>query len=268
MPRAGCGRGDSFSQRRVVQTARGPCWQAPERHGHLPVHRHGGVHRAAQAAWPGPVRERVGRAGGGVARGGRGAWRSGGGYAGRFVVLRVPVGSGGVSAAIEAQRELASHEWPEQVRVRVRMGLHSGEPKAGDERYVGIGVHRAARIGAAAHGGQVLVSETARALVSDDLPAGVSLRDLGVHRLKDIDEPVRLYQVVAAGLEDRFPHRGQSAAAAVRRARLVWLVAALAVAGGYDGGRAPVHRFRFGEAGAAGRELDRRGRPEVGQGGR
>ena len=111
----------------------------------------------------------------------------------------------GVSAAIEAQRELALHEWPEQVRVRVRMGLHSGEPKAGEERYVGIGVHRAARIGAAAHGGQVLVSETARALVSDDLPAGVSLRDLGVHRLKDIDEPVRLYQVVAAGLEDRFP---------------------------------------------------------------
>jgi class 3 adenylate cyclase len=99
----------------------------------------------------------------------------------------------GVSAAIEAQRELGLHEWPEQVRVRVRMGLHSGEPKTGEERYVGIGVHRAARIGAAAHGGQVLVSETARGLVSDDLPAGVSLRDLGVHRLKDIDEPVRLY---------------------------------------------------------------------------
>ena len=71
--------------------------------------------------------------------------------------------------------------------------------------YVGIGVHRAARIGAAAHGGQVLVSETARALVADDLAAGVSLRDLGVHRLKDIDEPVRLYQVVASGLQERFP---------------------------------------------------------------
>ena len=137
-----------------------------------------------------------------------------------------------VSAAIEAQRELAEHEWPEQVRVRVRMGLHSGEPKAGEERYVGIGVHRAARIGAAAHGGQVLVSETARALVSDDLPAGVSLRDLGVHRLKDIDEPVRLYQVVAAGLDDRFPAlrtlpRGRS-----RRARLALVVVAVAIAGG------------------------------------
>ncbi len=138
----------------------------------------------------------------------------------------------GVSAAIDAQRELALHEWPEQVRVRVRMGLHSGEPKAGEERYVGIGVHRAARIGAAAHGGQVLVSETARGLVSDDLPAGVSLRDLGVHRLKDIDEPVRLYQVVAAGLEDRFPAprtlpRGRRR----RAARLGLVVAALAVAG-------------------------------------
>jgi class 3 adenylate cyclase len=136
-----------------------------------------------------------------------------------------------VSAAIAAQRALAAHEWPEQVRVRIRMGLHSGEPKAGEERYVGIGVHRAARIGAAAHGGQVLVSETTRALVSDDLPAGVLLRDLGVHRLKDIDEPVRLYQVIAAGLEDRFPAlrtlpRGRS-----RRARLVLVVAALAVTG-------------------------------------
>ena len=97
-----------------------------------------------------------------------------------------------VTAAIESQRGLAAHEWPEQVHVRVRMGLHSGEPKAGEERYVGIGVHRAARIGAAAHGGQILVSETGRALLSDDLPASVSLRDLGAHRLKDIDDPVRL----------------------------------------------------------------------------
>ena len=137
----------------------------------------------------------------------------------------------GVSAAIEAQRELALHEWPEQVRVRVRMGLHSGEPKAGEERYVGIGVHRAARIGAAAHGGQVLVSETARALVSDDLPAGVSLRDLGVHRLKDIDEPVRLYQVVAAGLEDRFPAPRTLPPGRRRRARLGLVVAVLVVAG-------------------------------------
>ena len=84
-----------------------------------------------------------------------------------------------MSAAIEAQHALAAHDWPDQVRVRVRMGLHSGEPKTGDAGYIGIGVHRAARVGAAAHGGQVLLSETARALVADDLPAGVSLRDSG-----------------------------------------------------------------------------------------
>lgn len=137
----------------------------------------------------------------------------------------------GVSAAIEAQRELGFHEWPEQMRVRVRMGLHSGEPKTGEDRYVGIGVHRAARIGAAAHGGQILVSETARALVSDDLPAGVSLRDLGVHGLKDIDEPVRLYQAVAAGLEDRFPPPKTLPKGRSRRVRVGLLVAALAVAG-------------------------------------
>jgi class 3 adenylate cyclase len=116
-----------------------------------------------------------------------------------------PTARAAVSAATEAQRDLALHVWPEQVRVRVRMGLHSSEPKSGGDRYVGIGVHRAARIGAAAHGGQILVSETARALVADDLPAGVSLRDLGVHRLKDIDEPLRLYHMAAAGLDDRFP---------------------------------------------------------------
>jgi class 3 adenylate cyclase len=138
----------------------------------------------------------------------------------------------GVSAAVEAQRGLESRGWPEHVRVRVRMGLHSGEPKAGEERYVGIGVHRAARIGAAAHGGQILISQTTRALVADDLPARVSLRDLGVHRLKDIDEPERLYQVVAPDLQEAFPplrtvRRGRS-----RRARLALVAAALAIVGG------------------------------------
>jgi class 3 adenylate cyclase len=137
-----------------------------------------------------------------------------------------PTARAAVSAATDAQRDLALHVWPEQVRVRVRMGLHSSEPKSGGDRYVGIGVHRAARIGAAAHGGQILVSETARALVADDLPAGVSLRDLGVHRLKDIDEPLRLYHMAAAGLDDRFPPprtlpRGRS-----RRGRLTLAAAA------------------------------------------
>ena len=138
-----------------------------------------------------------------------------------------------LTAAIEAQRKLGWHDWPEQVRVRVRMGLHSGEPKAGQERYVGIGVHRAARIGAAAHGGQVLLSETTRVLASDDLPAGVSLRDLGRRRLKDIDEPVRLYQIVAEGLEQRFPPPRTVPRRQGRRARVALAAAAvLVIAGG------------------------------------
>lgn len=135
-----------------------------------------------------------------------------------------------VSAAIAAQRRLTTHEWPDQLAVRVRMGLHSGEPKTGQGGYVGIGVHRAARVGAAAHGGQVLLSETARALVSDDLPAGVSLRDLGRHRLKDIDEPTRLYQVIADGLADRFPPPRTLPRGRKRRVRLA-IVGVLAVAG-------------------------------------
>jgi class 3 adenylate cyclase len=142
----------------------------------------------------------------------------------------------GVSAAVEAQRELESRGWPEHVRVRVRMGLHSGEPKAGDERYIGIGVHRAARIGAAAHGGQILVSETTRALVADDLPARVSLRSLGLHRLKDIDEPERLYQVVNPDLQELFPAVRTLRRRRSRRTRLALLAAVLAVAGGAAAG--------------------------------
>src|SRR5438552_7717224 len=80
-----------------------------------------------------------------------------------------------VAAAVLAQRELVSHVWPNEATLKVRMGLHSGEPKASGERYVGIGVHRASRIGSAAHGGQVLLSSSTSELVEDDLPAGASL---------------------------------------------------------------------------------------------
>jgi YVTN family beta-propeller protein len=110
-----------------------------------------------------------------------------------------------IVAAIDAQRALAAHQWPDGAEVRVRMGLHSGEPLVGEDRYVGIGVNRAARVGAAAHGGQVLVSDATRALVEDDLPEGVFLRDLGTYRLKDIDRPERVSQVVAEGLRVDFP---------------------------------------------------------------
>jgi YVTN family beta-propeller protein len=105
-----------------------------------------------------------------------------------------------VAAAVDAQRALAEYDWPEGAEVRVRMGIHTGEPVAGEERYVGLGVHRAARIGAAAVGGQVLVSESTRALLRDDPLPDIALRDLGLHRLKDIDEPERLFELNARGL--------------------------------------------------------------------
>ena len=91
-----------------------------------------------------------------------------------------------VAAAVAGQRALAEHEWPGGANVLVRMGLHTGEPAVGDEGYVGMDVVRAARICSAGHGGQVLLSDTTRALVGNDLPEGVSLRDLGEQNLKDV----------------------------------------------------------------------------------
>ena len=109
-----------------------------------------------------------------------------------------------VAAAVDAQRDLAAKDWPDGVDVKVRMGLHTGEPRVGGERYVGIGVHKAARIGAAGHGGQVLLSRTTRELVEDELPPGVRIEDLGDHRLKDIDGAERLAQILIEGLPSRF----------------------------------------------------------------
>jgi class 3 adenylate cyclase len=90
------------------------------------------------------------------------------------------------TAAVQAQRALRAHEWPEGKELRVRMGLHTGEPHVGDEGYLGIDVVRAARIAAAGHGGQILVSETTRALLGNQLPDGVAVHDLGEQTLKDI----------------------------------------------------------------------------------
>ena len=109
------------------------------------------------------------------------------------------------SAAVEAQRALASHAWPEGVAVRVRMGLHTGEPHLAAEGYVGLDVHRAARIMNAGHGGQILLSQTTRELVEYELPEGASLRGLGEHRLKDLEHPSHLYQFVIPGLPADFP---------------------------------------------------------------
>jgi WD40 repeat protein/class 3 adenylate cyclase/energy-coupling factor transporter ATP-binding protein EcfA2 len=110
-----------------------------------------------------------------------------------------------ICCVIEAQRELTAHKWPQHVVVRVRMGLHTGEPIQVRTGYVGMDVHRAARIAAAGHGGQVLVSQTTRDLVFQDLPKGASLRDLGEHKLKDIRYPQQIYQLDIEGLLAEYP---------------------------------------------------------------
>src|SRR5260370_20838863 len=110
-----------------------------------------------------------------------------------------------VLAALDAQRALANHPWPEGGTVRVRMGIHTGEPARTAEGYVGLDVHRAARIMSAAHGGQVLLSQATATLVEQDLPEEVSLRDLGEHRLKDLGRPRRLFQLVVSDVPADFP---------------------------------------------------------------
>jgi class 3 adenylate cyclase/ATP/maltotriose-dependent transcriptional regulator MalT len=120
-----------------------------------------------------------------------------------------------VEAAIAAQRAIAQQEWPGRARVRVRMGLHTGEATVGQDGYVGFAVHQASRIGDAGHGGQILLSSTTAGLLEHDLPRDVSLRDLGENRLEGLDRPERLYQLVVAGLGDVFPPLATRAAAPV-----------------------------------------------------
>ena len=109
-----------------------------------------------------------------------------------------------IAAAEEGQRALAAHTWPDG-GLRVRMGLHTGYPLLSDGHYVGIDVHRGARIAAAAHGGQVIISELTGELVSGNGAAAVTLRDLGTHDLKDLPEPERIFQIVLDGLPNTFP---------------------------------------------------------------
>ena len=122
-----------------------------------------------------------------------------------FVAFRRPRQA--VDAAVAAQRALASHSWPEGVGLRVRIGVHTGEASLAGDQYVGLAVHRAARICDAGHGGQILISETTRSLLEDEEAEleGVELRDLGPHLLKDFDRPVRIYQLAMQGLPDEFP---------------------------------------------------------------
>jgi class 3 adenylate cyclase len=109
-----------------------------------------------------------------------------------------------VAAAARGQRAMAEHGWPDGARVRVRMGIHTGEPSVGDEGYLGLDVIRAARICSAGHGGQVLLSATTRAIVAWDELDGITVIDLGEHRLKDIHAPEHLHQLVIAGLQTDF----------------------------------------------------------------
>ena len=154
-----------------------------------------------------------------------------------------------LGAAVAAQRALAEQDWPDGADVRVRMGLHTGEPAVGDERYVGLGVHRAARIGAVAHGGQVLLSSPTRELVEDEVD-GVAVRELGTYKLKDIDRPERLFQLDIDGLQTDFPPLSAEKVAQARplRRRAI-LAGALA---GVIAAAVAIPIFAFGQGGGGG----------------
>ena len=119
-------------------------------------------------------------------------------------------GPAAVAAAVAAQRALSEAAWPEDGAARVRMGLHSGEGVLGGDDYLGLDVHRAARIAASAHGGQIVVSDATRALA--DGVADVGYVDLGEHRFKDLRRPERVFQVVVQGLPSEFPPLGSLSA--------------------------------------------------------
>ncbi|MBA2678636.1 MAG: tetratricopeptide repeat protein [Ktedonobacteraceae bacterium] len=113
--------------------------------------------------------------------------------------------SDAIAAAIEAQYTFATHPFPGGASVSIRMGIHTGEPRLVSSGYIGMDVHRSARIMGAGHGGQVLLSQTTRDLVEHDLPEGASIQYLGVYGLKDIAGETPLYQLSVAGLPDTFP---------------------------------------------------------------
>jgi class 3 adenylate cyclase len=134
---------------------------------------------------------------------------------GFFVVFRRAQDA--IAAAVDAQRALRGHNWPGDDELRVRMGLHTDEPVVVADTYIGLGVHRAARICAAAHGGQIVLSDATRAHVADQPPADVVLTDLGEQWLKDLNRPERLYQVLAPGLAGEFPRLNAMARGATAR---------------------------------------------------
>jgi predicted ATPase/class 3 adenylate cyclase len=122
---------------------------------------------------------------------------------GLFAVFSSP--SACLAAVIDMQKALETHAWPGGEHVRVRMGIHTGEASRTVTGLVGLDVHRAARVAAVGYGGQVLLSESASILVRDSLPADAALKDLGVHRLKDLGRPEHIFQLQAPGLQAEFP---------------------------------------------------------------
>jgi predicted ATPase/class 3 adenylate cyclase len=122
---------------------------------------------------------------------------------GFFVAFRSAVAA--VTCAVDVQQALAAEPWPAGHHLRVRMGIHTGEAKLGGADYVGIDVHRAARIAASGHGGQILLSEATARLTEYGLPEGTFLEDLGRHALKDLAHEEHIYQLSVSGLPREFP---------------------------------------------------------------
>jgi class 3 adenylate cyclase len=111
-----------------------------------------------------------------------------------------------LACAVEIQRELAAHDWPDGIQLRVRIGVHTGQPAVAATGYVGIDVHRGARIGAAAHGGQVLASAaTNDAAGAEAIPADVELAALGIFRFKGLADPLAVFEIHAPGRPREFP---------------------------------------------------------------
>ena len=120
-----------------------------------------------------------------------------------FAVFEYPVSA--LDTAVTIQRELRGRSWPEDLDVRVRIGIHSGYPTVAESNYIGMAVHTAARICGAAHGGQILVSGDTRTAARESMLDGVRFRSLGPHRLRGLPDVVPLFQVAAKGLVTRFP---------------------------------------------------------------
>ena len=110
-----------------------------------------------------------------------------------------------IEAAVAIQRALGKRAWPDDLDVRVRVGIHSGRPTLTDVGYIGLAVHTTARVCSAAHGGQIVVSTNTRAAIRTSAPAGIRFRNLGRHRLPGLPEVETLFQVQAKGLRPRFP---------------------------------------------------------------